>query len=196
LSPTTASLLADVRRCTICAAHLPFPPRPILQVHPAAVILVAGQAPGRKAHQLGIPFADASGDRLRDWLGLSAEVFYDPMRVAIVPMGFCFPGQGKSGDRPPRPECAPTWRAQILSQLPNLKLILILGAYAQRYHLPGIHRSVTCAVEHWRDYWPALVPLPHPSPRNSGWLGRHAWFEADVVPQLRSRIAAVLGGAS
>ena len=137
------SLLAEVRACTVCAEHLPLGPRPIVQVHPAARILIAGQAPGRRVHETGIPFNDASGERLRSWLGMSREVFYDPRQVAILPMGFCFPGTGKSGDLPPRPECAPTWRATLLSHMKKLQLTLVIGQYAQAYHLPrGDRKSV------------------------------------------------------
>jgi uracil-DNA glycosylase len=190
------TLLAEVRRCTLCAAHLPLGPRPVLQLHPEARILLAGQAPGRKVHESGVPFADASGERLRAWLGIDAATFYDPQRVAILPMGFCYPGSGKSGDLPPRPECAPAWREKLLRQLPNLKLTLVIGQYAQAYHLPTADHSVTAAVAGWRDYWPATVPLPHPSPRNNLWLRRNPWFEQELLPPLQARIAAILAGES
>ena len=190
---SAASLLAEVRRCTLCAGQLPLGPRPVLQFHPAARILVVGQAPGRKVHESGIPFADASGDRLREWLGLTPGQFYDPHCLAILPMGFCFPGSGKSGDLPPRPDCAPQWRAQLLQQLKQLQLTLVIGRYAQDWHLPGRGISVTTAVENWRDSWPTVVALPHPSPRNNRWLRRNPWFEAELLPQLRLRVAEVLG---
>ena len=186
------SLLAEVRDCTLCAAHLPLGPRPILQLHPRARILIAGQAPGRKVHESGVPFADASGDRLREWLGLSPEVFYDPRHVAILPMGFCFPGTGKSGDLPPRPECAPAWREQLVRHLKNLKLTLVIGQYAQTYHLPNAGASVTDTVLSWREHWPNVVPLPHPSPRNNIWLRRNPWFERELLPVLQARVAEVL----
>ncbi|MEA3276779.1 MAG: uracil-DNA glycosylase family protein [Pseudomonadota bacterium] len=189
---SVASLVAEVRRCRVCAEHLPLGPRPVLQLHPLARILVAGQAPGRKVHESGIPFADASGDRLRGWLGLPLEVFYDPRCVAILPMGFCFPSTGKSGDFPPRPECAPTWREQLLKKLPNFELTLVIGQYAQAYHLPGSGTSVTSAVANWRQVWPRIVPLPHPSPRNNRWLRRNPWFEDELLPQLRARVSEVL----
>lgn len=189
-----ASLLTDVRSCTLCAEHLPLGPRPVVQVHPAARILVVGQAPGRKVHETGIPFNDASGDRLRAWLDMSREVFYDPKRVAILPMGFCFPGTGKSGDLPPRPECAPAWRSALLSHLKSIKLTLVIGQYAQNYHLPGDAVSVTEAVQAWQNHWPDAVPLPHPSPRNNLWLKRNPWFEETLVPQLQARVVAVLAG--
>jgi uracil-DNA glycosylase len=186
------ALLAEVRSCTLCAAHLPNGPRPVVQVHPAARILVAGQAPGRKVHDTGIPFNDASGDRLRAWLGMTREVFFDPEQVAILPMGFCFPGTGKSGDLPPRPECAPAWRSALLSHLKNIKLTLVIGQYAQNYHLPGDAVSVTQAVQAWQGSWPHTVPLPHPSPRNNLWLTRNPWFEEVLLPKLKAQVATVL----
>lgn len=189
------TLLADVRACTLCAEHLPLGPRPVLQAHPAARILIAGQAPGRKVHQTGIPFDDPSGDRLRDWLGLSREAFYDAGQVAILPMGFCFPGTTKGGDLPPRPECAPAWRAALLSQLTNVRLTLVIGRYAQAYHLPEAGSSVTEAVRNWRKHWPDVLPLPHPSPRNNRWLKRNPWFADEVVPRLRTRVAEILAPA-
>ena len=184
------ALLEEVRHCTLCAEHLPHGPRPILQLHPKARILVVGQAPGRKVHESGVPFNDASGQRLRAWLGISAEDFYNPQLVAILPMGFCFPGTGKSGDLPPRPECAPAWRAPLLAQLLDLELTLVIGHYAQQYHLPG--GSVTHRVQAWREHWPSVVPLPHPSPRNNLWRRRNPWFETDLLPLLQARVAAVL----
>lgn len=187
-----ASLLADVRACVRCAEHLPLGPRPVVQVHPSARILIAGQAPGRKVHETGVPFNDASGDRLRAWLGLSREVFYDARKLAILPMGFCFPGTGKSGDLPPRPECAPAWRAALLSRLKNLELTLVIGRYALAYHLPNEAASVTEAVQAWRKNWPRTVALPHPSPRNNLWLKRNPWFEKELVPVLRTRVLEVL----
>jgi uracil-DNA glycosylase len=187
-----ASLLAEVRGCTICSAHLPLGPRPVIQLHPDARILIAGQAPGRKVHESGVPFADASGDRLREWLGVSHEVFYDPGSLAILPMGFCYPGTGKAGDLPPRAECAATWRANLLRRLPNLELTLVIGQYAQAYHLPGTSASVTETVQAWRRHWPGIVPLPHPSPRNNMWLRRNPWFASELLPQLRERVVTVL----
>jgi len=191
---STASLLGEVRGCTLCVPHLPLGPRPVLQFHPQARILVAGQAPGRKVHESGVPFADASGDRLREWLGLSPEVFYDPRRVAILPMGFCFPGTGQAGDLPPRPECALAWREKLVRRLGNPKLTLVIGRYAQAYHLPDASTSVTDTVRSWRSHWPSVVPMPHPSPRNQMWLRLNPWFEEDLLPMLRARIAEVLEG--
>jgi len=186
------TLLAEVRACTLCAEHLPLGPRPIVQVHPSARILIAGQAPGRKVHETGVPFNDASGDRLRAWLGISREVFYDARQVAILPMGFCFPGTGKSGDLPPRPECAPAWRSALLAHLETLKLTLVIGQYALAYHLPNAGASVTEAVQAWRSRWPHTIPLPHPSPRNNIWLKRNPWFEEELIPVLRARVSEIL----
>jgi len=190
--PTLNTLLTEIRACTLCAGQLPLGPRPTLQADSAARILIAGQAPGRKVHATGIPFNDASGDRLRAWLGLSREQFYYSRQVAIVPMGFCYPGTGKSGDLPPRPECAAAWRAALLAQLKNIQLTLVIGQYALAYHLPGAGKSVTQAVQGWRQHWPVTVPLPHPSPRNNLWLRRNPWFEAELLPALRGRVAEVL----
>ena len=189
---SATSLLDEVRRCSICSEHLPLGPRPVLQLHPIARILVAGQAPGRKVHDSGVPFADASGNRLREWLGLSSEVFYDPQCIAILPMGFCFPGTGKTGDLPPRPECAPAWREKLIRHLKNLKLTLVIGQYAQAYYLPDAGLSVTNVVQSWRKHWPSVVPLPHPSPRNNMWLRRNPWFAEDLLPLLRIRVAEIL----
>ncbi len=186
------SLLAEVRDCTICAAQLPHGVRPVLQLHPQARVLIAGQAPGRKVHESGVPFDDASGERLREWMGVTQEVFYDPTQVAILPMGFCFPGSKKSGDLPPRPECAPAWRAQLLGRLRSLEITLVIGQYAQAYHLTGEHASLTDAVKSWRAYWPKVVPMPHPSPRNNIWIRRNPWFEKELLPSLRARLSKVL----
>jgi uracil-DNA glycosylase len=186
------SLLRDVRACTICAAHLPLGPRPVVQMSAASRILIAGQAPGKKVHETGLPFNDVSGDRLRHWLGLSRETFYDDTKLAILGMGFCFPGTGKSGDLPPRPECAPAWRAPLLAELKNVQLTLVLGQYAMAYHLPGRGKTLTEVVAGWRRDWPLIVPLPHPSPRNQAWLKRNPWFDNDVLPLLRLRVAEVL----
>lgn len=190
--PSLDALLTEVRACSLCAEQLPLGPRPVLQAHPSARILIAGQAPGRKVHETGLPFNDASGDRLRAWLGMTRKVFYDAEQIAILPMGFCFPGTGKSGDLPPRRECAPAWRSALLSQLTNIQLTLIIGQYAQAYHLADKPTSVTAAVQAWRTGWPHTVPLPHPSPRNNLWLKRNPWFDAELVPALRTRVAEVL----
>ena len=190
---TLSLLLKDVRACTICKDSLPLGPRPVLQCHPKARILIAGQAPGRKVHESGVPFDDASGDRLRAWLGVTPEVFYDPEKFAILPMGFCFPGTGKSGDLPPRPECAPAWRDQLLGNLKQLEMTLVVGRYAQAYHLGESKCSLTERVKMWRTHWPTTVPMPHPSPRNNLWLRRNPWFETEVLPALRAQVAVILG---
>ncbi len=187
-------LLSNVRSCTHCSLHLPHGVRPVLQFHPNASILIAGQAPGHKVHESGIPFDDASGDRLRDWMGISKDLFYDSTRVAILPMGFCYPGTGRSGDLPPRTECAPLWREKLLCGLKRLEFTLVIGEYAQAYHLPNASGTVTNRVEAWREHWPNIIPLPHPSPRNNRWLRRNSWFERDVVPALQKRTAEVLHG--
>jgi len=171
---------------------LPLGPRPVVQLHPEAVILIAGQAPGRRVHASGVPFQDPSGVRLREWLGVSEETFYDRRLMAILPMGFCYPGSGRSGDKPPRPECAPAWRGALLEKLTGVRLTIVLGRYAQEYHLGATARSVTEAVSAWKDYWPAVLPLPHPSPRNQVWFKRNPWFESDLVPMLRERVRQLL----
>jgi uracil-DNA glycosylase len=189
---TIDDLLAQVRGCNQCADFLPHGTRPILQLNPQAKILIASQAPGRKAHDSGIPFNDPSGDRLRHWLGMSRETFYDASQVAIVPMGFCYPGKGKSGDLPPRPECAATWHEQLLKLLPNIELTILIGQYAQVYHLKAAHETLTNNVMNWREFWPHILPLPHPSPRNIFWLRRNPWFETEVIPVLQRRVAQIL----
>ena len=185
-------LLTQVRACTLCAAHLPLGPRPVLQLHASARLLIVGQAPGRKVHASGVPFDDASGERLRDWLGLTPKQFYDARQVALLPMGFCYPGTGKSGDLPPRPECAPAWRVPLLSHLKKIQLTLVIGQYAMAHHLPHERGSLTDTVQAWRNHWPNVVPLPHPSPRNNVWLKRNPWFDRDLLPLLRVRVADVL----
>lgn len=189
----TVKLIKEVRACELCAAVLPLGPRPVVQVHADARILIAGQAPGSKVHKTGVPFDDPSGDRLRDWMGIDKATFYDDRQIAILPMGFCYPGTGKSGDLPPRPECAAAWRSKLLARLPNIQLTLVIGQYAIAWHLPDTAKSnLTDTVVAWRDYWPKLLPLPHPSPRNNIWLKRNAWFVKDVLPSLRSRVRKIL----
>jgi len=186
-------LIEEVRGCTVCAAQLQSGPRPVLQVHPAARILIAGQAPGRKVHESGVPFDDASGERLRAWMGVTRDVFYEPKQIAILPMGFCFPGTGRSGDLPPRSECAPLWRQRLVDQMQQIELTLVIGDYAQRWHLPDAEsKNVTDTVAAWRTQWPAVLPMPHPSPRNNIWLKINPWFVAEVVPALQSRVAELL----
>ena len=189
---TFASLLTDVRACTLCVSHLPHGVRPVLQISPQARVLIAAQAPGRKVHASGVPFDDASGDRLREWMGVTRAVFYDARQIAILPMGFCYPGTGKSGDLPPRRECAPAWRERLLGHLRNLEVILVIGQYVQAYHMKSEHGSLTATVLDWRSYWPGMIPLPHPSPRNNIWLDRNPWFEKTVIPKLRQRVRKAL----
>lgn len=186
------TLLAEVRNCTLCAANLPLGPRPVLQASPQAKILIAGQAPGKKVHLSGVPFDDPSGKRLREWMGIDDTVFYDARRIAILPMGFCYPGTGKSGDLPPSPECAPQWRDALLAKMPNIELTLVMGQYAQTWHFARSAKNLTELVRDWRSYWPQMIPLPHPSPRNNRWLKQNPWFEADVLPSLKSRIVELL----
>lgn len=188
------SLLSEIRACTICTPHLPLGPRPVVQLSAKARVLIAGQAPGRKVHESGVPFDDASGNRLREWLGVTREVFYDPKQFALVPMGFCFPGTGRSGDLPPRPECAQAWREQLLGHLRQVELTLVLGQFAQTYHFGKSSSSLTDLVKSWRSHWPHMVPLPHPSPRNNLWLRRNPWFEAELLPPLRERVSELLDG--
>ncbi len=187
------SLLKEVRACTICAAHLPQGPRPVVQVDARARILIAGQAPGSKVHASGVPFDDASGERLRQWMGVSREQFYDPTLVAILPMAFCYPGTGSSGDLPPRRECAPLWRHKLLQAMRRIELTLVIGQYALAWHLPDVStRNLTETVRAWRDHWPRVMPLPHPSPRNNIWLKANPWFAQDVVPALQTRIQGLV----
>ena len=167
--------------------------RSVIQINPAARILIAGQAPGSRVHQSGIPFDDPSGERLRAWMGIGKDIFYDAKRIAILPMGFCYPGTGRSGDLPPRSECAPLWRKDLLDQMPDIELTLVIGEYAQRWHLPGAATSkVTQTVADWRSHWPLVLPMPHPSPRNNIWLKQNPWFVAEVVPALQARIAGLM----
>ena len=188
------TLLSEVGRCQLCADSLPLGPKPVLQCSASAKILLAGQAPGSKVHSTGIPFDDSSGNRLRDWLGISREAFYDASIIAILPMGFCYPGTGASGDLPPRPECATRWRKPLLTQMKQIELTLVLGQYAQRYHFDAKSRSLTELVRSWEDYWPDMVPLPHPSPRNNRWLKQNPWFESELLPELKSRVKHILSG--
>lgn len=188
-------LIKEASACTICAEHLPLGPRPVFQVHHKARILIAGQAPGSKVHESGTPFDDPSGDRLREWMGISRETFYDSTQVAILPMAFCYPGRGKSGDMPPRPECAPTWRQRFLDELPSIALTLLIGRYAQVWHKPEARRAtLTELVRDWRALGPGLMPLPHPSPRNNIWMKKNAWFGEEVLPELSKRVRSALRG--
>jgi len=184
--------LAELRACTLCS-DLPLGAKPIFQIHTEAKILVAGQAPGRITHEKGRPFDDPSGERLRNWMGIEREVFYNPTKIAILPMGFCFPGTGASGDLPPRPECAQTWRERLLTLLPNIELNLVIGQYAMQWHFPEDKKtSLTEKVNNWQQNWPRVLPMPHPSPRNNRWLKNNPWFELDVLPALKERVAMLI----
>jgi len=186
-------LLAEARACRLCEAHLPLGPRPILRASTTARLLIVGQAPGTRVHETGIPWNDPSGDRLREWLAVDRETFYDESRIAIIPAGLCYPGRKGAGDAPPRPECAPRWHPPLLAALPRIELVLLVGQYAQAWYL-GTRREATLAatVRAHAQYEPRFLPLPHPSPRNRLWLRRNAWFEAEVVPHLRRRVAPLL----
>ncbi|WP_429091811.1 uracil-DNA glycosylase family protein [Aminobacter sp. BE322] len=198
-------LVAEIKACRICVERpsgkaLPHEPRPVVVPSATARILIAGQAPGTKVHLSGAPFTDASGDRLRSWLGVTPEEFYDPSKFAIVPMGFCFPGQdAKGGDLPPRRECAPAWRARLMVGMPQVDLVLAIGQYAQRWHMGAARNgSLTDTVADWRSAWarstePHVLPLPHPSWRNTGWIKRNPWFEMELLPFLREEIRHRLG---
>ena len=187
------SLLIAVRACRACAAHFPHGPRPIVQAGANARLLIIGQAPGARVHASGIPWDDASGERLRDWLGIDTPTFYDPAHVAIIPMGYCYPGKGASGDLPPRKECADLWLDRLLSSLPNIELTLLIGQYAQRHFLgkaaaSGVGKTVAAHAQ----FAPMLIPLPHPSPRNIAWFLRNPWFEAELLPNVRRHVQALL----
>jgi uracil-DNA glycosylase len=186
-------ICTQIAACSICAADLPLGPRPVVRATASSRMLVIGQAPGRKVHASGVPWDDASGIRLRQWMGVDADNFYDATRIAIVPMGFCYPGTGKSGDLPPRPECAPHWHGPLLAGMQKIELTLLIGQYAQAYYLQGRRKgTLTETVSAWREYAPAYLPLPHPSPRNNIWLKRNAFFEREIVPHLQERVRAVL----
>ncbi|MBY0564680.1 MAG: uracil-DNA glycosylase family protein [Hyphomonadaceae bacterium] len=182
-----------IRACRHCAERLPHEPRPVVWVQADARILIVGQAPGRRVHETGVPWNDPSGDRLREWMGIDRARFYDKRNVAVAAMGFCYPGTVNGADLPPRPECAPMWRPRLLPLLTNVRLTLLVGHYAQRYHLKdAVKLTVSETVKGWRGYPPTIVPLPHPSWRNSAWLKRNRWFETELVPALRRRVGEVL----
>ena len=190
--PTLEALLAAVRDCRTCEAHLPLGPRPVLRAGESARILIVGQAPGLRVHLTGIPWDDPSGDRLLGWMGVAADAFYDESRIAIIPMGFCYPGRGIGGDLAPRPECAALWLDHLLARLPRIELTLLIGQHAQRHFLDSRRKaSLAETVKAWREYAPQYIPLPHPSPRNQPWFKRHPWFEQQLVPVLRARIEAL-----
>jgi uracil-DNA glycosylase len=191
--PALETLLSEIRACRLCAAHLPLGPRPVLRASATARLLIVGQAPGTKVHASGIPWDDASGRRLRDWLEMTPETFYDERRIAIVPMGFCYPGKAGSGDAPPRPECRATWHPRLIPLLNQVRLTLLIGQYAQAYFLGARRkRSLTDTVAAHAEYLPQYFPLPHPSPRNIGWFKANPWFEREAVPTLRARVRAAM----
>lgn len=190
---TLRVLLEEVRRCRICEPHLPLGARPVLAAESGAKVLIVGQAPGKRVHESGVPWDDPSGDRLREWLGVDRETFYDPHRIAIVPMGFCYPGTGASGDLPPRPECAPRWHGPVLGHLGDIELTLLLSQYAQASYLGSRRKkTLTETVRSFREYGPRFLPLPHPSPRNNRWLKKNPWFQDEVLPELQRRISRLL----
>lgn len=181
-------LLAEVRACHVCKHELPLEPRPLLRASATARLLIVGQAPGIRAHSSGVPWDDSSGDRLRQWMGIDRTRFYDERHIAIIPMGYCYPGSGRSGDLPPRKECADLWLDRLLQHLPQIRLTLLIGQYAQRNYLASrCKRTLTETVQAWREFLPTFIPLPHPSGRNNVWLKRNKWFDAEVLPYLRRR---------
>ena len=186
-------LLHDIRQCRICEAHLPLGPRPIVTGHPTSKIVIIGQAPGTKVHASGIPWDDASGKQLRKWLNVSDEDFYDETKFAIIPMGFCYPGKGKSGDLPPRKECAPQWHDPLFDQMKNVELVILIGMYAQKYYLKDqAKRTLTETVANYKYYLPKYFTLPHPSPRNRFWLTRNPWFDKEVLGELKTSVESIL----
>ena len=185
-------LLTEVRACTICEPNLKEGVRPVLQVNQHAKILIAGQAPGSKVHATGIPFDDPSGDRLREWMGIDKETFYNSQKIAILPMAFCYPGKGKSGDLPPQPICAETWRKKLLEAMPDIQLTLVIGQYALALHLPSREKNLTETVRNWAAYGEQVMPLPHPSPRNNIWLKKNPWFEVEVLTVLQNKVHNIL----
>ncbi len=189
-------LLTEVRDCRVCESELPLGPNPIVRAKRSARILIIGQAPGTKVHTSGVPWDDPSGKRLREWMRVDDKVFYDPAKIAIVPMGFCYPGKGNSGDLPPREECAPLWHKKLLAHMPNIKLTLLIGQYAQKYYLSNSEfysgSTVTETVTNWKKFAPKYFPLPHPSPRNTLWLKKNSWFESKTIPQLRKQVRNAL----
>jgi uracil-DNA glycosylase family 4 len=187
------NLLHNISHCTICSKHLALGPRPVVSAHPNSKIVIIGQAPGTKVHNSGIPWDDASGKQLRKWLDVSDKDFYDETKFAIVPMGFCYPGKGKTGDLPPRSECAPQWHQQLFDLMPNIELVILIGMYAQKYYLKDkAKKTLTDTVANHKSYLPTYFPLPHPSPRNRFWLTKNPWFESEVLPDLKKKVKEVL----
>ncbi|WP_460545524.1 uracil-DNA glycosylase family protein [Echinicola sediminis] len=186
-------LLDDIRACKVCEQYLPLGPNPIVSASPKSELVVIGQAPGKIVHETSIPWNDKSGDNLRNWMGIDREIFYDPTKMALVPMGFCYPGRGKSGDLPPRPECAPLWHSRLMEMMPKVKLVILVGNYAQKYYLKeSAKKTLTDTVRHFRDYLPDYFPLPHPSPRNNIWQAKNPWFGEEVLPALKEKVKETL----
>ena len=186
------NLLHHISQCTICEKHLKLGPRPVVSAHKDSKIVIIGQAPGTKVHESGIPWDDASGKQLRNWLNVTEEDFYDETRFAIVPMGFCYPGKGKTGDLPPRPECAPEWHEELLKKMSNVELVILIGMYAQKYYLKkDAKKTLTETIANFKDYFPNYFVLPHPSPRNRFWLTKNPWFDKEVIPVLQLRISKI-----
>ena len=186
-------LLEKIRKCEVCKEHLPLGPRPVVQLSEFSKIVIVSQAPSRRVHESGIPWNDSSGIKLRAWMNVSDEIFYNPAFISILPMGFCYPGKGISGDLPPRPECAPLWHPQVFKYFKNRPLILLVGQYAQRYYLKKDFKgSLTETVRNYREYLPTFFPLPHPSPRNQNWVTINPWFKEDVIPELQKRIMKIV----
>lgn len=191
------NLIKEIEACTVCAAQLSHRPRPIVAAHPNSKIVIIGQAPGSIVHKTGVPWDDKSGENLRRWMGISADEFYDAEKVAIIPMGFCYPGKGKSGDLPPRKECAPLWHNALLDNLKHVELVLLIGKYAQDYYLKSASkRTLTETVKDFESHLPKYFVLPHPSPRNNIWQAKNEWFQASVIPELQQRVAQLLGKQS
>jgi uracil-DNA glycosylase family 4 len=186
-------LLIQIKNCKACELHLEHGVNPIIAASPKSKIIIIGQAPGRIVHQTGIPWNDKSGDRLREWMGINKSIFYDADKIALMPMGFCYPGKGKSGDLPPRSECAPLWHSPLLAMMKNVKIILLIGQYAQNYYLDDNAKdTLTETVHHFKEYLPKYFPLPHPSPRNNIWQAKNKWFSNKVIPALKEEINGIL----
>lgn len=186
-------LLREIRSCRVCEKFLPLGPRPILAASSKSRIVVIAQAPGRIVHETGVPWNDKSGDNLRKWMGVDRSTFYDPEKFALMPMGFCYPGRGKSGDLPPRPECAPLWHVRLLNLMTDVRLVLLIGQYAQKYYLREKAKStLTETIHHFEEYLPNYFPLPHPSPRNNIWQAKNRWFAEKILPELKIRVKAAL----
>jgi len=187
------TLLRNIRKCEICKSHLPFCPRPIVSAHKNSKIIIIGQAPGTSVHNTGVPWDDPSGRQLRKWLGVTDDVFYDESKIALVPMGFCYPGKGKTGDLPPRPECALQWHEALLAKMPNVELVILIGMYAQKAYLKKeAKKTLTETVANYETYLPKYLPLPHPSPRNRFWLTKNPWFDVEVIPELQKKVQGIL----